>query len=304
MTSKPPSQRPVMNNIVFHQGALGDWVLIFPILRALEGQTLAVAARSKAQLAARIMPHVEPCDIEQRDAALLFSEDCQSEITDAWRGALSRAEQIISFVSGGEGIWAGNVRRLAPQSRIAFVNPRPVVDWTGHLSTWHRRQLVDQDIVLPDAPMSPAVRRSGPLIVHPGSGGRDKCWPVGRFERLLTAFRHGGQEVRVLLGEVELETWPPTMIEAWRRDYQAELIETLDSLRRVLDTAGGYIGNDSGPTHLAAAMGLPTLALFGPTDPRRWGPCGPAVTVLAPPKPREMTWLDVATVLAACGVLV
>ena len=39
--------------------------------------------------------------------------------------------------------------------------------------------------------------------------------------------------------------------------------------------AARFIGNDSGPGHLAAITGIPTLALFGPTDPARWRPLGP-----------------------------
>ena len=47
-----------------------------------------------------------------------------------------------------------------------------------------------------------------------------------------------------------------------------------------LTGAGGYVGHDSGPTHLAAMIGLPTLALFGPTDPAIWSPLGPRVQCL------------------------
>ena len=54
-----------------------------------------------------------------------------------------------------------------------------------------------------------------------------------------------------------------------------------------------FVGNDSGPTHLAAATGAPTVALFGPTDPRRFAPRGPAVTVLARPPPAELPVDDV-----------
>jgi ADP-heptose:LPS heptosyltransferase len=51
-------------------------------------------------------------------------------------------------------------------------------------------------------------------------------------------------------------------------------------LAALLHHAGLYVGNDSGVTHLAAAWGAPTLALFGPTDPRLWAPVGPFVRCL------------------------
>jgi ADP-heptose:LPS heptosyltransferase len=63
-----------------------------------------------------------------------------------------------------------------------------------------------------------------------------------------------------------------------------------------LATARVYIGNDSGITHLTAAVGTPVVALFGPTDPRVWAPRGPAVQVIARPALAE---IQVDEVLAA-----
>lgn len=58
----------------------------------------------------------------------------------------------------------------------------------------------------------------------------------------------------------------------------------LHALATVLSRASLYVGNDSGVTHLAAALGVPTIALFGPTDPRSWAPVGPRVAVLTAPR--------------------
>ena len=55
---------------------------------------------------------------------------------------------------------------------------------------------------------------------------------------------------------------------------------SLADVLAVLSNAAGYIGNDSGITHLAATMGVKTIAIFGPTDPAVYGPIGPAVTIL------------------------
>ena len=68
----------------------------------------------------------------------------------------------------------------------------------------------------------------------------------------------------------------------------------------VVRTARLFIGNDAGPAHVAGASGIPTLALFGPTDPHRWSPRGPVVTTLSPARPVPMSWLDPKTVLAVC----
>lgn len=57
-----------------------------------------------------------------------------------------------------------------------------------------------------------------------------------------------------------------------------------------------FIGADTGPAHLAAQLGIPTIALFGPTDPAIWSPLGPCVHTISPPAPAPMTWLEPAAV--------
>ena len=62
---------------------------------------------------------------------------------------------------------------------------------------------------------------------------------------------------------------------------------SIGALASLLRRCAAYLGNDSGVTHLAALAGVPTVALFGPSDPARWSPLGPRVTVLRSPT-REM----------------
>jgi ADP-heptose:LPS heptosyltransferase len=107
----------------------------------------------------------------------------------------------------------------------------------------------------------------------------------------------------VLLGEAELDRWPPAEVQRLIGQHGALPLTDLSALHAQLAPAALFLGNDSGPTHLAAQVGLPTLALFGPTDPQRWRPVGPAVTVLAPPRPGPMTWLEPSMVVAALGAM-
>ena len=287
--------------IIFHQGALGDWILTFPLLRRLPPVTV-VTSWSKGQLAAAMYDHVEPLDIERRDFSHLHAPAGDALVGEPIRERLARADAIISFVSDGQDAWADNVRRLARSGRCFFVSPRPADDWPGHVCHWHERQLLEQGFELGGERHAPARTLSpdGPVVIHPGSGGEGKCWPTDRYEALIAALRAAGRPVRVLLGEVELDRWPEAVLDHWRQCYQAEVLTSPEQLRQALAGASGYIGNDSGPTHLAAQMGLPTVALFGPTAPQRWAPQGPAVTILAPPKPAPMTWLEPSVVLAAC----
>ena len=84
-----------------------------------------------------------------------------------------------------------------------------------------------------------------------------------------------------ILGEVELDRWPAERVEDLRRRFPVLVSPRIEVLSGVLAAARAYLGNDSGPSHLAAALGTPTLALFGPTNPRQFAPVGPKVSVLA-----------------------
>jgi heptosyltransferase III len=107
----------------------------------------------------------------------------------------------------------------------------------------------------------------------------------------------------VLAGPVELERFAAAerAMLAEMRAGQEELPEALGlpELARVLSGAAVFIGHDSGPAHLAAQLGVRTIAIFGPTDPAVWSPVGPAVRVVAPGAARtDWAWLSVERVLA------
>jgi ADP-heptose:LPS heptosyltransferase len=114
---------------------------------------------------------------------------------------------------------------------------------------------------LPDL-WSPGTNR---VIIHPGSGSAAKCWPG--FGELIDRV----SDSVVLLGPCE------SQIQTNRPRLEGLMLQAVtEELRRCRI----FIGNDSGITHLAAYLGCPTIALFGPTDPRIWGPIGRRVTIL------------------------
>lgn len=287
--------RQPVNTVVVHHGALGDWVVTFPILASLAaaGGVLAVTHSSKAKLAARLIPGVSAGDIE-RWAGL------HADRVDAIDSALASAELVVSFVSNGRDAWAVSARRAWPGAKLAFVAPRPPEEWPEHVTRWHATQLAQQDVALP--PLRDvksalgADTKSNRVLVHPGSGGAAKCWPAERFESLVVLLRSRGVDVRVVLGEAELERWPVSATRRWCEEHGAAPLESLDALADTIAWCDTFVGNDSGPTHLAAFMGKRVVAMFGPSNPAVWSPQGPVVILLAPPTPRAMDWLDVKTV--------
>ncbi|MFN9757220.1 MAG: glycosyltransferase family 9 protein, partial [Planctomycetota bacterium] len=150
------------------------------------------------------------------------------------------------------------------------------------------------DAALAPAPPPPAA--GAPIVLAPGSGGRAKCWPRTHWLQLAAGLAAAGRALAVLVGPVEAErddprAWPwPTAV-----SFLADLPLPVVAAR--LAAAAVFVGNDSGTTHLAAMLGAPTVALFGPTDPAVWAPTGPRVRVLGGGDPTAV--VDVAAVGAA-----
>jgi ADP-heptose:LPS heptosyltransferase len=123
-------------------------------------------------------------------------------------------------------------------------------------------------------------RKPEAIVIHPGSGSPAKNWPLQRYVELIRRLKADEHVVRVTIGESERQRWSTGEI--------AELAEVADlrqpanylELLEALSAAHVLITNDSGPGHLAGIIGVPTLSLFGPTDPAVWRPAGPRVVTL------------------------
>jgi ADP-heptose:LPS heptosyltransferase len=134
-------------------------------------------------------------------------------------------------------------------------------------------------------------------MVHPGSGSRHKCVTPAVLSPVLEGLQAGGFEPLLLEGPADREiverllphvSRPPVVLRGLSMRLLAGVLSELDL----------FIGHDSGVTHLAALLGTPTVALFGPTDPARWAPKGAAVTVLRA-KPCDCVSWDAVTHCAA-----
>jgi len=107
-----------------------------------------------------------------------------------------------------------------------------------------------------------------------------------------------GRRVVFVLGPVELERLAVGVIQGIRGEFETVERAGLIRLAEVLGEARCYLGNDSGVSQLAGALGVPTVVLFGPSDPRVWRPVGPAVRVVEAPG-GDLTRLGVEEVTAA-----
>src|SRR5207249_3048623 len=115
-----------------------------------------------------------------------------------------------------------------------------------------------------------------PLVVHPGSGGRAKRWSRAGFAEIARRFVERSRGVVILLGlaeEAEVGEWQQPGV---------RVLAGLDivAVAALLAAGGGYLGNDSGVSHLAGAVGARGVAVFGPTDPGCWRPLSRRIAAL------------------------
>ena len=127
-----------------------------------------------------------------------------------------------------------------------------------------------------------------PILLHPGGRQPAQTLAAGIFpDGWRPGLEARGLQPAFLLGPAEADL-AERLQHAAAPNRRLHCVADLFQLQQLLGAAGGLIGNDSGISHLSAFLGLPTVAVFGPSDAARWAPSGPAVTVLrsAPDCPR------------------
>jgi ADP-heptose:LPS heptosyltransferase len=247
--------------LIFRACAIGDFVLNLPALIALRqqlGQNVCftlVGYSSRLEIAREFLPN---------DAI----EAIHSIDSPPWSALFAGPVEKLSFDAAIVWMKDDSVALNLHQSGISCVIRADPFPSSGHAADHLLHTLNLQPPPLPDL----WTRSSNQLIVQPGSGSRMKCWPY--FDRLMNALVARGTSAVFLTGpnEQDFET---------RHAKLKDL--TLLQVIRELRTCGGYIGNDSGITHLAAYLGVPTVALFGPTDPAMWAPWGRRLRVFWKP---------------------
>lgn len=278
------------NVLIFHLGALGDFVLSWPLALALgrtypQSRIIYITHGQKGALAEQVL-RLESNDVENGWHAL-FAQNA-GELPPRAAGLLAGAHAVYTFLTPSSH-WSANVAARQPAARVVSIEPRAPDDFNAHASDWLLHQLREhaveraatEQILRSIADRSVGFRRAtgGEVVIHPGSGSPAKCWPIERFIKLAHQFRSAGHHVRFVIGEVERERWSAQQIDALSSSSELRTPSTYLELLGEISTAAVFIGNDSGPGHLAGIIGVPTVSIFGPTDPARWKPLGPAVGV-------------------------
>ena len=115
------------------------------------------------------------------------------------------------------------------------------------------------------------------VAVAPGAAWETKRWPAARLAEVAAALRADGHRIALVGGPMDGE-----LLEVLRAGCKPDVDlsgESLPVLAAALARVRLLIGNDSGLVHVAAAMGKPALAIFGPTSVKRWGPRPPGAAL-------------------------
>jgi len=299
--------------LILQPGAIGDCVLTLPLAKFMKDSLRlgGVDILGHTEYIG-ILPGRTCIDvirsIDLTDLHRLFVEPKNFDLIDRdpLISVFADYAWIVTFLGEPNSNFEQNLIFTANCSHSAEVitlSMKPPEDFSQHLTEFYTQQLIDQsglslehrtiqssDILIKT---TKADRNRGKelleemdfdfskklVVIQPGSGGLNKCWHLDNFLAVAKEISSKGIEVIFLLGPAELDRFSSQRI----KDINSVAICLTDlSLTQVLELlscADGFVGNDSGITHLAAGLGVRTLAVFGPTNPAVYRPVGPAVTV-------------------------
>ncbi len=301
MSSTPlPAPAAVERLLIWHQGALGDLLLAGPALAALSrhyagARITALGHPERWGLLALSLPLDERWDSGEARWVHLFSD---GDVPPPIQQRLARFQLALVFSPQPQTVLQARLH----QAGIPAVYWLPSFPETGMeaVAALQARQLIGLGLDYAPGPFKlevglspdeelPELPGPGPwLAVAPGSGHLRKNWPLAHYYEVSRALGwEYGLHTVWLAGPAEGEMLPYLGALAKAQGQVLLANRPLARLARVLSRCRLYLGNDSGLTHLAAAVGEPeVLALFGPTDPRVWAPLGPRVRTLIAPCPQ------------------
>jgi ADP-heptose:LPS heptosyltransferase len=256
--------------LAVHPGALGDVLLAVPALRALRataGGPLVLAAQPRVGALLQALAVVDRAvafDALGLDALFVDDPTRLPRLPDATR--------LVCWFGARDPVFTRRLTALVPGAVVAPSTAEPGLVWEHLVETigrprgeWCAPAAVADRVRAEGARALAAAGCEGPrpwLFVHPGAGSAAKCWPAEAFARVITTVAARARvNVVVHAGPADAEA-----AGALRRHLGAGVAwladPSLTVLAGALAQATVYLGNDSGVSHLAAALGVPSLVLF------------------------------------------
>ncbi len=244
--------------LIVRPGALGDLILTLPAIQFIRARHpdshITLAANSQFYSLAR--PTVDRLlDFDSREMLQIISGSADSLYSHAYVWLRRADDSLVNNLQ------ATGARVLHASS---FQNPElmPQYEFLLHGISGSNAGARPRIVFTPaEQALAEQHLRSDTIVLHPGAGSTAKRWPLPSFLEAARRLMALGFRVLWIQGPAE---------EALELPGETLQSPELRSLALILRGAGGFLGNDSGITHLAGAAGCPALALFGPTNPAVW----------------------------------
>ncbi len=313
------SIRQQQRGLIIQPGAVGDCILTLPLARLLK-ETLRLGG---VDLLGHMdytdyfpqRTHIDSVrSIDSLDLHRLFHDPKTFDLDqhDPLITTFADYNWILSFLGGPDSAFEKNLVytvHCSHSAEIISLDLNPTDAYDRHITEFYCQQLIEQCgetisnrhdhaniMIQPTAAdfnrgrhllQENDVDLHRPLfVIHPGSGGTGKCWHLDNFVHIARHLLDQNQQVVFLLGPAESERWPIQVIETLEQTAALLMGRPLLDVLAVLCCADGFIGNDSGIGHLAAALGRPSCIVFGPTNPCVYRPLGPKVFTVCDPHDR------------------
>jgi len=284
--------------LCIHQGAMGDLILALPAIKALRNalqpQWLEIMGHPWTLPLVYGHPYADAVtDCNRAEMAPLFLEG--AHLPEALKGHFGTFDAAFCFSRSTA--LAHNLREAGIPTTVLLP---PFPQGRQHLIDHHLSSLKcwyesHSEGTLGIAPSSATPKvylskdekewageffrqrnfdRGKIIALHPGAGSRKKAWPPERFAALGKTLTQKSKKLLIIQGPADTEAVEGVVAGLEGVSYLVVRDMPIIKLTALLSRARIFIGNDSGCSHLAAALGVPTLALFGPTDPLCWAPRG------------------------------
>lgn len=307
------AQHQLRRGLILQPGAIGDCILTLPLVKfmkeslclggvdmlghteytgILPGRTMVDRVQSMEAIDLhRLFVEAKRFSLPDRDPLINFFAEYSWLVTFLGKSGSNFEKNLIFTVN------------CSHSAEVISLPLKPPENFKGHLVDFYIRELTRQgglhtevhpietserlikankaDVlngrkILKDAGVDLSKKTA---VLHPGSGGLSKCWHIENFIMVAKEIVSKNIEAVFLLGPAEEERFAVGTM--------AKLIETAKCLTNLslpeviglLSCTGYFIGNDSGITHLAAGLGVQTVAIFGQSNPMIYKPIGPKVTL-------------------------
>jgi len=298
--------------VIIQPGALGDCILTLPLAKFMK-KTLALGAIDFIGHTEYIdflpgrscIDGIHSMDFIDLHRMFVEPDRFSLEDGDTLINDFAGYDWIVTFLGAPDSNFERNLIfacHCSHSAQVTTLSLKPPCDYSGHISTFYVEQFAksnifdtvqcsvepaeifiratDEDMrcgsqLLKSMSLSQAANL---VVIHPGSGSKEKCWHLTNFCSIAELLVAKGCQIVFLLGPAELERFKAEQIEQMTNIGKCISGFSLTQVLQLLSCTDCFLGNDSGVTHLAGALGQKTFAVFAPSSPALYKPVGPKVT--------------------------